>query len=139
MTTQKNIGPNHYRYREENGEDGVTLICDCFAVIKETPRGYWVIREIYAGGYWGPGTLKKYRKFVLKDSVRRHCYPERKDALDSYRIRKLRQIGHLKLSLASVEQAHQKVVELLAANTIPDLDVACGKPEYFNQFNWGDL
>jgi len=136
MTTQKKIGPDHYRYRETGEEDGVKLICQRYIVVKETPKGYWVLLDHYIEDNWHPGFIKRMQKFVLKDSGKRYCYPDRKDALNSFRIRKDRQLSHLRLALALAEYSLAKALELIAAGTFPADETDCGRPDYFDKLNF---
>lgn len=114
------IGPDHYRFVDEMDEEGrVYVACQTFTVIKETPRGYWVLDSRFGG--WHSGATPKHAKhFVLKDSRVRFCYPDKRQAFGSYRVRKERQIEHLK------RQMRRAIVALKATTKIVTDEEAIG-------------
>lgn len=133
-------GPDHYRFYEELGHNGVSLYCERFVVLKETPRGYWVCKEEWLtfADRHGGGLHKRHKRFVLKDSLKRHCYPDKMQAYEAYRIRKARHIEHLKNALAKVEQAiacdYRETEDgrrLIHKANNCDNRIPCGMPERF--------
>jgi len=116
-----NIGPDHYRYQDVLNEGGIHLVEKTYQVIRETPGGYWV--RLIGGG--GKLTTKEQAdsvydnrrtargvKFVLKHSGRRHCYPTKLEAMESFACRKAAQIRHAEASLVKARHS------LAAANRI---------------------
>jgi hypothetical protein len=138
MIIKTPLGPDHYRYRETAEEEGVMLTCERYVVVQETPKGYWVVRDYYIGGYWGPATIKNVRKFVLKDSLRRFCYPTPKEALGSFLARKKKHMRHINYALALAETSLAKAAELILAETYPTEEINCGRPDYFDNLNFAD-
>lgn len=97
--------PNHYRLHDALFADGVHVSVETFKVIKETPRGYWVVNS-YAPAWLTPDELRKrkFAKWVSKTSRRRLCYPTLELAIDSYRHRKTSQVARLKTQLEQAEK-----------------------------------
>ena len=141
MSAPTKLGPDHYRYREEGGPDGVTLTCETFVVVGETPCFYYVVSKYVADHAYafGPDWLKKQRRKISKDRARRqHCYADRKTALHSFQQRKARHLGHLEYALATAKAAKEKVDELITAGEAPIEDTNCGTPDYYHGLHWGD-
>jgi hypothetical protein len=69
--------------------------CESYRVMKKTLRGVW----IYLG--------YQDKKFILNHARRRWAYPDKEDALNSFKIRKERQIMH---SNDSIEKANQALL-----------------------------
>ena len=68
----------YYRY------DGYEYAsCESFRVVKHTPKGVWI----------SLGYMEK-DKFILNGARKRWAYPSKVEALESFRMRKLRQIEH---------------------------------------------
>jgi hypothetical protein len=139
MNTKVKIGPDHYRYRAEGGPDGVTLVCDTFVVVGQTPF-YWYVASKYEADnahVFGEKWLMKQRRKVSKDPSRiQRCYADRKQALHSFQQRKVRHLRHLEYALATAKAAKEKVDELVAAGEAPIEDTNCGTPEYYEGLNW---
>lgn len=75
-----------------------------YRVIKRTPKGAW----IDCGG-WG---LNSDKKLVLLDSKKRFACPTKKEALESFKARKRRQIKIVKAQLKRAEEALSAAEEL---------------------------
>lgn len=86
--------PLHYRFESFSTEDAVSIICLEFRAISETPKGYWVVSNNLPH-WFSDRDLKKHRKFVLKKSMRRFCYPTKQEALQSFAHRKVRQLQYI--------------------------------------------
>ena len=99
--------PIHYRYDDYAFEIRVTK----FYPSRETKHCYFVVDEwnkylidmISKGG--GREMLKKVERRVLKNSVRRYCYPTKSEALNSFKMRKISQIKHAEFSLSKAKIA----------------------------------
>lgn len=110
-----------YRYRDVCDESGqMLLICDEYRSLKETPGGWWVNRikgpyptpEIIA--HWLANKRMYSVRFVLSGAGKRFCYPTKAAALDSYRIRKARQIQHAQNTLAQAKLGLATAQRLIA-------------------------
>lgn len=106
-----------YRYDTErdwiyNGHDyaqgkRVSVILNQYPIMKETPMGYWINYKGYSYLDY-EHTPKHSLKFVLKcDSSgrKRWAYLDKDKAMNSYIIRKRKQIGYLEESLATTKMA----------------------------------
>jgi hypothetical protein len=91
QTVTKEIEGHYYRY-----DDYENARCSAYKVVKKTLHGVWI-----SLGYG------EKDKFILDHARRRWAYPTMKDALNSFRIRKERQIMH---SNASIDNAIQALI-----------------------------
>lgn len=81
----------YYRLREQlEFHSEMKIIADTFKVIKETPKGAWIVSDRYTNG-------KKH--FVLNGSGKRFAYPDLDAAIASFKQRKIRQIQLLENQL----------------------------------------
>lgn len=142
-----NTGPDHYRFEEHIGPEGVTLHCKRFVVIGETPCCYYVIHESmrhYAGqgSDWACQYLKRYRKRVAKESYRRYCYPDMRQALESYKQRKRRQLGHAEIlesrARAGLDEATRLLKDGLLHPESFEGGHQCEGGEYIKGLNWSE-
>ena len=71
-----------------------------FKVIKQTPKGVWVIWKagIFSDSY-------EEKRFILRDARKRYACPTKEEAAVSFRARKKRQICMLKAQLRDAERA----------------------------------
>ncbi len=128
MSELHNGLPIHYRYDDYAYENGLEIKVSKFYPTRETEHCYFVINEwekhlIKIGG----DRLKARQRRVLKNSLRRYCYPTKDEALHSYKKRKEAQIRHCEFSLAKAKQA------LLKLESEPK-DTDCffaGRPDYW--------
>lgn len=99
----------HYRIKDVLFEDGLHIRAEKYRVIKETPKGFWVVRE-YAPTWLSVEALRKrkFAKWVSRDSVKRLCYPDIESAVKSFLRRKERQVSMLKYQLEQAELAVQQ-------------------------------
>lgn len=112
--------PAHYRLRDYVSFDCVCVTIDVFDAIKETPKGYWV--EAKSSYKWMTFEQKRKHKmirFVLKNSKRKYCYPDLETALNSFEIRKYRQVEYLKNKFEQAEIA-LSAIELIKTKSIND-------------------
>lgn len=109
--------PIHYRYKDAVDHTGLLLVEEKFYAIRETECFYFILPEwqykIYERGVIN---YAKKAKRVSKNGIRRKCYPSKEQALESYLIRKERQIQHANDALNRAKLA----VENLAAVSSPD-------------------
>lgn len=93
--------PIHYRYRESVEPEGIIVIEDRFFPIRETEHFYWVLPSwqyrVFKNGCM-PSYAKNAKK-VSKNGIRRKCYPSKEKAMESFLIRKRKQIAHAKRAL----------------------------------------
>lgn len=128
------IGPDHYRFQEVTDEQGVLIVCSVFVCIAETPRGYWVVAEHFAS--FSAEYQKRHRRFVLKDSYRRHCYPDKNEALKSYLKRKKMQLQHITHQKQVIEQLLPSITDMVEKGVTPDNYFNCGRPACFDNYTW---
>lgn len=129
------VWPDHFRYIDEIGPEGVSIICKRYVVIRETEHCYWLVVPSYvfiAKASLERGVIPKYAKRVLKVSGRRFAYPEKEKALESYKARKRWQLSHAKLA---TERAMAALDELKELSEIEDLRV-CAGGEYIKNLGW---
>lgn len=134
------IGPDHYRYEATLDPDGVNIECRTYVVIAETPKCYWVIRKslsYLAEKHPNSDTIKRQRKLILKEKGgRRHCYPDRKDALNSLLIRKKRQLMHIERSISVANLAIKGIKDALESGADLSKELKCGQDDYTSSLNW---
>ncbi len=87
------ISTTYYRY------DGYKYACcDSYSVVKRTLKGVWISLG------WGSKD-----KFILNGARKRWAYPTKEEALESFRIRKRRQIMHCNDMIDNANQGLIKV------------------------------
>ena len=92
--TCKNCGEraeheNHYFYREENAQmsdDVLAISVIEYRVVKRTPAGFWI------APLWDHEA--NFKRFVLSGLGRRHAYPTRQLARNSFIARKKKEIQY---------------------------------------------
>jgi len=87
-----------YRYYDYIYSD-IGIVKKEYAIIKETPKGYWIKLSI-----WNDD-----KKWVSKTALKRFAYPTKKEALISYKFRKLRQVELLTNTLAHAQNCLNRV------------------------------
>lgn len=108
-TTASSGLPLHYRLADFRYGDGdLRLEVQVFHPIKETDCGYWVVTEWEAQHDWS----RPKPRWVSKTSTRRYCYPSLEEALNSYKIRKHRQVMHLAHQLDRATDARNGVEKM---------------------------
>lgn len=139
------LWPDHYRFADSIGPNGVTVHCERYVVIGETARCYYVVPENMASltsgtDMWSKQAVARNRKRVLKDSKKRFCYPDIADAMQSYRKRKYQQIRHAKIAISAGEAAYAKAKELCGDSRVKpsDFPVLCDGADYIKSLSWGD-
>lgn len=146
MPTSKTInqlGPDHYRYYASLDPGGVTVRCERFVVIGETECCYYVIKAEYAHFAkidWSTASTwrKKLRKRVLKQSHRRYCYPDKAEALASFRSRQKWRIAHASKNLAIAELSLSVIEPVLEQKIEPEEKYNAGQNEYTRSLSWED-
>lgn len=127
--------PDHFRYVDEIGPEGVTIICRRFVVVRESEHCFWIVPpsyEMVAKSAIEQGRVPKYAKRVLKVSSKRFAYPEKAAALNSYKIRKRWQISRAKLA---TERAKAALEEMKDRAEIED-ELLCSGGDYIKSLNW---
>lgn len=112
MSDSKEL-PVHYRYDDYCYEHGLEIRTTKLYPSRETKCCYFVVHEfdrclIDRGGE----QLKRAEKRVLKNSVRRYCYPTKSEALRSFKARKSSQIKHAELSLSRAKLSLSKLEDV---------------------------
>lgn len=94
----------------------ISVYAQTYHLLKETPCGYWI-------GLYSPckahleEDLKNphyWKKWVSKMGRKRYAYPTKRQALESFIIRKRRQIGHAENLKQFAESALHKAERLEA-------------------------
>lgn len=86
-----------YRYYSIYCDEGPSVYLEEFDMIKETPCGWWIQP---AGDIWRGGD---YKRWVSKTARKRYAYPTKKEALTSFKAKKVRQISILRAHLCGAE------------------------------------
>ena len=130
--------PDHFRYIDSIGPEGVTIVCRRYVVIRESEHCYWLVpegsegyamaRQEATGKVWGNA------KRVSKDSWRRFAYPDKEEALRSYKARKRHQLSHAELALERAKAALADIKDLEAIND----EHLCAGGDYIKELNWVD-
>lgn len=127
--------PDHFRYVDSIGPEGVTIECQRYMVLRESEHCYWIVHFRWiclARMDLAKGRLSPHAKRVLKSSCRRFAYPEKSKALESYKVRKRRQLGHAELAMERARAALQDVESLEAIND----KHLCSGGDYIKELNW---
>ena len=135
------IGPDHYRYYASLDEEGVHVKCERFVVIGETEHCYYVITASMrhlAGIDWRNANpwQKKLRRRVLKRSGRRYCYPDKQEALRSFKIRQRWRLSHAARSTAIAELALAAVTPVVESGEQPEEQYSAGQNDYTRPLCW---
>ena len=101
-----------YRYRmvDTDSEFGPRGIMQEWRVIRETPKGAWIAPPWTSTYNPEEKTLTEWKwhygaKFVLNDSRRCFAHPTKELAVNSFRIRKMRQIQHCRNAIDRAKEA----------------------------------
>lgn len=142
----KKAWPDHYRYIDTIGPDGLEVHCITYQVIGETAQCYYIGDKytcdlIKVPQYsWTADAVKKRRKRVMKDGGnwgRRFAYTDKALALRSYKARKSWQMRHAQLLLERAQAAIGYFGNLEVESTIPAEAVIIPN-DYIQGLNWGD-
>jgi hypothetical protein len=101
------------------------LECRVFIISSRTPKGVWVVPD------WtnlnDEEDVKRYRKFVRNDGVKRFAYETRELAKHAFLCRKRRHIEILKSQLKKAEDGY-----VLAGGTLP---ISTRDATWFNEYD----
>ena len=138
--------PDHYRYIDTIGPDGLEVHCITYQVIGETEQCYYIgdthTCDLIKGPQysWTAEAIKKRRKRVLKDGGewgRRFAYTDKALALRAYKTRKSWQMKHAQLSMERAKAAIGYFGNDQVESVIPDAVVTIPN-EYIQGLNWED-
>jgi hypothetical protein len=141
------LAPDHYRYVDTIGPEGLEVHCLTYTVIGETPACYYIADEytarLHAGiqQSWIVAQVKRSRKRVLKDGEehsKRFAYKSKDLALRSYKLRKSRQIGHAQMSLERAKAAIGYFGDLSVDSKAHGAETLIIPNAYIQQQPWGD-
>lgn len=128
----KNL-PIHYRYNDCVHEKGLNITISRFYPVRETRCFYFVVNE-YDAKAWV--TNPKERR-VSKDALRRYCYPTKKEALHSFKMRKKSQIWHAEFALAKASASLITLQDREKQLGEKDFDdISAGRPDYWDTLNF---
>ncbi|PYY70727.1 hypothetical protein CRX42_09890 [Pseudomonas jessenii] len=142
----KKAWPEHYRYIDTIGPEGLEVHCITYQVIGETAQCYYIgdkhTCDLVSGPQysWTDEAVKKRRKRVLKEGGswgRRFAYTDKALALRSYKARKSWQMRHAQLSMERAQAAIGYFGNLEVESTIPAGAVTIPS-EYIQGLSWGD-
>lgn len=117
---QPQVGQRLFRLENDllwDGDGGMKISVSTFQVERRTPKGVWV-RRMWPSATTGVlqvGFGAK-RHFILDGQGRRHAYALMEDALESFKVRKQRQLDHLESQLLRTKAA----IEIMAR---PDFEI----------------
>lgn len=143
----KRPGPDHFRYVDSIGPEGLTVTLQKWVAYAETDKCWYLASESdyldLVKGYqysWTARSLKRSRKRVLKHQCfasRCFAYPDKERAMNSYKHRKQWQIRHATLSLERAKAAigYFGNCEVEITQT-PDEAVI--PSAYIQELGWGD-
>lgn len=103
----------HYRYNHHPYENSAYLLLRTFRVVRETPKGYWLI-EISPHWYYRGDDPK----WVPKESLRRFAYPTQEEALNSYVHRTTSRVKHLERQITKCQQGLRRAAAKKTHTTI---------------------
>ena len=85
-----------YRYHEtEVFEQNIKVDLHEYAMLRETPQGYWIISKHYANYPKSMNSyLEKVKKWISKTSRKRYAYPTKGEAIRNFIRRKDKQKDH---------------------------------------------
>lgn len=130
--------PDHYRYIDSIGPEGVTIVCKRYVVVRESEHCYWLVPEGSEGYAMArqaaTGKVWSNAKRVSKDSWRRFAYPDKEEALRSYKARKRHQLSHAELAMERAKAALADINNLEAIND----EHLCAGGDYIKELNWVD-
>lgn len=97
-----------YRYDDVLYEHGPHIHLSTFYLVRETPCGHWISSSRHyserSEGEWF-FNIDERKRWVSKTSRKRFAYPTKKQAMESFRARKRRQIDILEHRLKHAKQA----------------------------------
>jgi len=138
--------PEHYRYIDTIGPEGLEVHCITYQVIGETAQCYYIgdkhTCDLVNGPQysWTAEAVKKRRKRVLKEGGtwgRRFAYTDKALALRSYKARKSWQLRHAQLSMERALAAIGYFGNHEVESTIP-VGAVTIPSEYIQGLVWGD-
>lgn len=114
LTPVEEAKETHYLYRYESSSSSSYVDLQVFIITRATPEGWWCLPAwVYQMGHDEWERLE--RKWVSNSARKRYCYPTKKEAWESYRIRKYWRVKHLTRQLEKAHEdcnlAHEQGVE----------------------------
>lgn len=86
-----------------NANGSLQFKCIGFRVLERTPKGVWLATPWRESGGVDRGSHRA-KTFVLNDATRRYAYPNKEEALYSYKRRKAKQVSILKRQFKKAER-----------------------------------
>ena len=110
-----------------------------FKVVKETPKGYWIVEKYSYHEYFELDNEDK-KRWVAKDALRSFAYDTKEKALKSFQFRKRSQIAILENQLENARKAlnianKQSDVEILAFSD-GSKSIKLNPNFKFNKWDW---
>jgi uncharacterized protein (DUF2461 family) len=95
-----------YRYNQNYDEYSMTVVCDEYRLLRETPKGYWIVPD------YSHFDDVHHKRWIPKESIRRFAYPKKAEALHNFKMRKKHQIEILTSQLKYAKMALVKVDQM---------------------------
>ncbi len=137
------IAPDHFRYYATLDEDGVFINCERFIVIRETEHCYFVLPDrlqhlANSSLGFSSETVKAQTKRVMKRSVKRYCYPDKREALRSFAARQRWRLSHAQQSTSIATLALKAIEQIPEGAKLPDESnpFLCGHDDYTQSLRW---
>lgn len=119
--------PTYYRLMDSWQEDGTVHVdLTRFAVIRETPQGYWVCPEWAYNSHWAQ--YREDNKRWVPKLGSRYCQPSLDEAKRHYSIRKRHELRHIQARLDKVQLVLGHWDELAVEKLNADGYVDLGQP-----------
>ena len=143
---KKKAWPDHFRYIDTIGPNGLEVRCITYQVIGETAQCFYISDKYtcdLARGpqySWTAEAVKKRRKRGLKEGGnwgRRFAYTDKALALRSYKARKSWQMRHAQLSMERAKAAIGYFGNLEVECAVP-AEAASIPNEYIQSLGWSD-
>ena len=143
---KKKAWPDHFRYIDTIGPDGLEVLCITYQVIGETAQCFYIgdkhTCDLASGPQynWTAETVQKSRKRVLKEDGNwgsSYVYTYKALTLRSHKTRKSWQMRHAQLSMERAKAAIGYFGNLEVESAVPAEAVTIPN-EYIQGMGWGD-
>ncbi|TDF41936.1 hypothetical protein EYS14_03570 [Alteromonadaceae bacterium M269] len=134
-----------FRFVDTSDAEGIRINCTEFFVVRETKCFYFVVSSweynmMKMNTGWQPSRIRK----VGKNSIRAHCYLDKKKALNSYLAMKKKQAFYSEFNLSVANQvlehfkneSDEVAQTKLETESKMNVPIYCGKPEFFENIGW---
>lgn len=99
-------------YGDSRGEGRLAVELRKFQVVRETPKGAWIVPYYEAMTHWNKNWDPSDEKFVRNSSVKKHAYPTVEEAKKGFIARKNAQLRILTAGMRRAEKALRAIEQL---------------------------